>query len=105
MANDVEKAHDIILPVCEDSNPSRYGIIFAIDILYNLHALSRCRLFCRNEWAMSSSVRLIGALVLAIHNTGIIAKLFSEVIEAIDPRSVEVFARPALWRIRKWHSA
>lgn len=32
---------------------------------------------------------LAGVLALAIHNTGIIAKLFSEAVEAIDPRPVE----------------
>jgi phosphonate transport system permease protein len=30
-----------------------------------------------------------GVLALAVHNTGIIAKLFSEAVEAIDPRPVE----------------
>lgn len=32
---------------------------------------------------------LAGVLALAIHNIGIIAKLFSEAVEAIDPRPVE----------------
>ena len=32
---------------------------------------------------------LAGILALAIHNTGIVAKLFSEAVEAIDPRPVE----------------
>jgi len=32
---------------------------------------------------------LAGVLALAVHNTGIIAKLFSEAVEAIDPRPVE----------------
>lgn len=32
---------------------------------------------------------LAGVLALAIHNTGIVAKLFSEAVEAIDPRPVE----------------
>jgi phosphonate transport system permease protein len=30
-----------------------------------------------------------GVLALAVHNTGIVAKLFSEAVEAIDPRPVE----------------
>ena len=32
---------------------------------------------------------LAGVLALAVHNTGIIAKLFSEAVESIDPRPVE----------------
>ena len=32
---------------------------------------------------------LAGVLALAVHNVGIIAKLFSEAVEAIDPRPVE----------------
>src|SRR5262249_22205410 len=32
---------------------------------------------------------LAGVLALAVHNTGIVAKLFSEAVEAIDPRPVE----------------
>src|SRR5215813_10910436 len=32
---------------------------------------------------------LAGILALAVHNTGIVAKLFSEAVEAIDPRPVE----------------
>lgn len=32
---------------------------------------------------------LAGVLALAIHNVGIVAKLFSEAVEAIDPRPVE----------------
>ncbi len=32
---------------------------------------------------------LAGVLALAIHNTGIVAKLFSEAVESIDPRPVE----------------
>lgn len=32
---------------------------------------------------------LAGVLALAIHNIGIVAKLFSEAVEAIDPRPVE----------------
>ena len=32
---------------------------------------------------------LAGVLALAVHNIGIIAKLFSEAVEAIDPRPVE----------------
>ncbi|MEZ5909106.1 MAG: ABC transporter permease subunit [Hyphomicrobiaceae bacterium] len=32
---------------------------------------------------------LAGVLALFVHNTGIIAKLFSEAVEAIDPRPVE----------------
>jgi phosphonate transport system permease protein len=32
---------------------------------------------------------LAGVLALAVHNTGIIAKLFSEAVETIDPRPVE----------------
>ncbi len=32
---------------------------------------------------------IAGVLALAVHNTGIIAKLFSEAVEAIDPRPVE----------------
>jgi phosphonate transport system permease protein len=30
-----------------------------------------------------------GVLALAVHNTGIVAKLFSEAVEAVDPRPVE----------------
>jgi phosphonate transport system permease protein len=32
---------------------------------------------------------LAGVLALAVHNIGIVAKLFSEAVEAIDPRPVE----------------
>lgn len=32
---------------------------------------------------------LAGALAIAVHNIGVIAKLFSEAVEAIDPRPVE----------------
>jgi phosphonate transport system permease protein len=32
---------------------------------------------------------IAGVLALAVHNTGIIAKLFSEAVESIDPRPVE----------------
>lgn len=32
---------------------------------------------------------LAGVLALAVHNTGIVAKLFSEAVESIDPRPVE----------------
>jgi phosphonate transport system permease protein len=41
---------------------------------------------------------LAGVLALAVHNTGIIAKLFSEAVEAIDPRPVEgIRATGASW--------
>lgn len=60
-----------------------------------LHApLTKCRAINEIVFALLFVVAvglgpLAGVLALAIHNIGIIAKLFSEAVEAIDPRPVE----------------
>jgi phosphonate transport system permease protein len=49
-----------------------------------MRSSSRCSL-----WWRSGSAPSPGVLALAVHNVGIVAKLFSEAVEAIDPRPVE----------------
>ena len=46
-----------------------------------------------------------GVLALWVHTTGVLAKLFSEAVEAIDPRPVEACGRPARTRWRKSSTA
>jgi phosphonate transport system permease protein len=44
---------------------------------------------------------LAGVLALAVHNIGIIAKLFSEAVEAVDPRPVEGIRATAATRLQE----
>jgi phosphonate transport system permease protein len=42
-----------------------------------------------------------GVLALWIHTTGILAKLFAEAVEAVDPRPVEGVRATGAWRIEE----
>ena len=46
-----------------------------------------------------------GVLALWVHTTGVLAKLFSEAVEAIDPRPWRACGRPARTRWRKSSTA
>lgn len=77
---------------------------------YVLHPVRRLMDFCRAIHEMVFAVLFVvavglgpfaGVMALFVHTTGILAKLFSEAVEAIDPRPVEAIRATGASRLQE----